>query len=107
MALFDITTIVYLCYLGIGFIAGRVFMSIEFALLKPKYQSYKVLNQGEEYEHTPAVKMAHRWDIIDTTHATSRQFHNNVVVMNPTYYRDMSPQEMTVDYFRAMKNQAC
>lgn len=106
MALFDITTIMYLCYLGIGFIAGRVFMLIEFALLKPKYHSYKVMNLGEEYKHIPTAKRAQRWDIIDTSHATSRHFHENVVVMNPTYHRDKSPQEMTIDYFMAMKNKA-
>jgi hypothetical protein len=104
MALFDINLLIQMCYLGIGFVAGRIFMSIEFALLKPKYQSYKVINPGEKYMHSASVKRHQRWDIVSTSHNASRHFHGNIVILDPNYYRELTPQEMTANYYiNAMK----
>jgi hypothetical protein len=107
MAVFDISLLIQLCYLGIGFVAGRIFMFIEFALLKPKYQSYKVINQGEKYTYSASVKRHHKWDIINTSHSFSRHFHDSVVVLDPNYYRELTPQEMTANYYISVmkKNQ--
>jgi len=94
----SLAMIVYLCYLGIGFVAGRVFMAIEFALMKPKYENYKILNVGEKFTQAHDTNTKRSWDIIHSSHTVPLHF-KEVHVLDPNYYRELEPKEMAASYY--------
>ncbi len=101
MALFDQNLLIYAIYVFIGFVAGRILTAVEYAVLKSKHESYKILNVSERFSHSfstaksPPVPL----DISHEVSGSSGSFY----VLDPNYYRELTPQETAAKYYIEME----
>jgi len=93
--------ILALCF-AVGFVAGRIVMALEYAFLKPKYESYKVIIPGEEFSPRPVNVSKNAWHAVDASHAVAANFYRHVHVLDPHYHRELSAEEMKVNYRRGV-----